>query len=343
MSVLVFPASMFVKDLLRNLHPFRILLRAVLALTWQQAIRINPTATAHSRRVSLRRNGNNEGREKEEISRSLGLVFPIVDIKIYFDSASEPQPSMEPDETTDEETQSSTSLGWWKRDIYDYCSYYLDEDGIIQKIYHDPNTEETSQARAKTPQQKGVLKRHDSPSVIKGIDRGTMPVSFKTRAQPPKYFLQGRRGPISGGTYGPTKLETNRFRSHDSEGETAWHYSQAPHELNTPLPDTPTPRMLGTIYVHRSTEDGSYQVWVWCKRDGRELGWQPVDLENEQVAHPKVTTRSLKLTSGGKPSWVLNSTLLTYRTRNSKRSRSRPAEGSTRGDSPVAESASTAN
>ncbi|KAJ3779588.1 hypothetical protein GGU10DRAFT_337895 [Lentinula aff. detonsa] len=254
---------------------------------------------------------------------------------------------MEPDETMDEfeETQSSTSLGWWKRDVYDYCSYYLDGDGIIQKIYCDPNAEEASQARAKTPQQKGVLKRHDSPrlGIIKGIDRGTTPVSFKTRAQPPKYFVQGRMCIVPGGSYGPTKLETNPFRSHDSEGETAWHYSQAPHELNTPLPETPTPRMLGTIYVHRNTEDGGYQIWVWCNRDGRELGWQPVDLENEQVAHPKITTRSLKLTSGGKPSWVLNSTLLTYRTRNSKRSRSRPAGGSTRGGSPIAESTSAAN
>ncbi|KAJ3804014.1 hypothetical protein F5876DRAFT_70975, partial [Lentinula aff. lateritia] len=128
--------------------------------------------------------------------------------------------------------------------------------------------------------------------------------------------------------------------SHDSEGETAWHYSQSPNDLDTSPPETATPRMLGTIYVHKDTRDGGYQLWVWCNHKGREreLRWQPVDLENEQFTHPKFATRSLKLTSAGKPSWVLNSTLTTYRTRSTRQSRSRPATGSTLGFTPEPES-----
>ncbi|KAJ3892282.1 hypothetical protein GG344DRAFT_76131 [Lentinula edodes] len=244
---------------------------------------------------------------------------------------------MEPDSTTDSESGNPTPAGWWRRQTYDYCSYYLDSDGMIQKIYHSPDAEESrTRGRAKTPPpQKGALKKTETPSFAKDADRGSTPVSFKPQAQPPKYFLQGGlcTSNVMNNTYGPTKLETNRFRSHDSEGETAWHSSQSPNDLDAPPPETATPRLLGTIYVHRNTRDGGYQIWVWCNREGteREFWWRPVDLENEQFAHPKITTRSLKLTSGGRPSWVLNSTLTTYRTRSAKRSRSRTTTGSTLG------------
>ncbi|KAJ3904017.1 hypothetical protein F5879DRAFT_922578 [Lentinula edodes] len=244
---------------------------------------------------------------------------------------------MEPDSTTDSETGNPTPAGWWRRQTYDYCSYYLDSDGMIQKIYHSPDVEESrTRGRAKTPPlQKGALKKTEAPSFAKDADRGSTPVTFKPQARPPKYFLQGslRTNNVTNDTFGPTKLETNRFRSHESEGETAWHSSQSPNDLDAPPPETATPRLLGTIYVHRNTRDGGYQIWVWCNHEGaeREFWWRPVDLENEQFAHPKITTRSLKLTSGGRPSWVLNSTLTTYRTRSAKRSRSRPTTGSTLG------------
>ncbi|KAJ4492372.1 hypothetical protein C8R41DRAFT_919927 [Lentinula lateritia] len=255
---------------------------------------------------------------------------------------------MEPDSTTDSDKGSPAPSGWWRRQTYDYCSYYLDGDGIIQKIYHNPNIEESrTRGRAKTPPpQKGALKKTKNPSFAKNADRGSTPVSFKPQARPPKYFLQKnpRTSNITNEPFGPTKLETNRFRSHDSEGETAWHCSQSPNDLDAPPLDTATPRMLGTIYVHRDTRDGGYQVWVWCNNEGgeRELWWRPVDLENEQFVHPKIATRSLKLTSGGKPSWVLNSMLTTYRTRSAKRSRLRPATGSTQGFTPDAESVNAA-
>ncbi|KAJ3914376.1 hypothetical protein F5877DRAFT_82847 [Lentinula edodes] len=168
---------------------------------------------------------------------------------------------MEPDSTT--ETGSPTPSGWWRRQTYDYCSYYLDGDGIIQKIYHDPDVEESlanmirclsdrrnaevqcrrTRGRAKTPPpQKGALKKTNSQSVIsllcevlyrrllglaKEADRGSTPVSFKPQARPPKYFLQGnpRTNNITNESYVPTNLETDRFRLHDSKGETAWHSS----------------------------------------------------------------------------------------------------------------------
>ncbi|KAJ3912230.1 hypothetical protein F5877DRAFT_85033 [Lentinula edodes] len=125
--------------------------------------------------------------------------------------------------------------------------------------------------------------------------------------------------------------------SHSSEGETAWHYSQAPYDLDAPLPETAIPRLLGTIYVHRNVNDGGYQVWVWYKRDGNGLAWQPVDLKNEQIAHPKIANRSLKLTSTGKSSWILNSTATTYRSRTLRRSRSHSAVPSTFGKVPDGE------
>ncbi|KAJ3897149.1 hypothetical protein F5879DRAFT_928056, partial [Lentinula edodes] len=52
---------------------------------------------------------------------------------------------------------------------------------------------------------------------------------------------------------------------------------------------------------------------------------------NEQIAHPKIADRSLKLTATGKPSWILNSTATTYRSRTLRRSRSRSAAPSTFG------------
>ncbi|KAH7868294.1 uncharacterized protein C8R40DRAFT_1222747 [Lentinula edodes] len=203
---------------------------------------------------------------------------------------------MEPDSTSDSETGNPTPTGWWRRQTYDYCSYYLDSDGIIQKIYHSPDAEESrTRGRAKTPPpQKGALKKTETPSFAKDADRGSTPVSFKPQARPPKYFLQGnlRTSNVTNDTYGPTKLETNQFRSHDSEGETAWHSSQSPNDLDAPSPETATPRLLGTIYVHRNTRDGGYQIWVWCSHEGTERGfwWRPVDLENEQFTHPKITT-----------------------------------------------------
>ncbi|KAJ3871139.1 hypothetical protein F5051DRAFT_434092 [Lentinula edodes] len=46
--------------------------------------------------------------------------------------------------TTDSETGNPTPTGWWRRQTYHYCSYYLDSDGMIQKIYHSPDAEEST-------------------------------------------------------------------------------------------------------------------------------------------------------------------------------------------------------
>ncbi|KAJ3859900.1 hypothetical protein EV359DRAFT_85890 [Lentinula novae-zelandiae] len=239
---------------------------------------------------------------------------------------------MEPYETSDEDTQTSmpTQSTWWRRQTYDYYCYCTDDDGIVQKVFDSPNPEESNTGgRTKTPPPKGALKHGSatsSPGSVKDAEaRGVTPVSFKSSTRPPKYFLEGekRTSSFSSDAFGPTKLETARFRSHDSEGGTAWYFSQSPFDLDAPLPETPIPRMLATIYIHRNMKDGAYQIWLWCDRDGGGLAWQPVDLENEQVAHPKIAERALKLTTSGKPSWVLTSTLTTYRSRRPRRSRSR--------------------
>ncbi|KAJ3964763.1 hypothetical protein EV361DRAFT_873743 [Lentinula raphanica] len=246
---------------------------------------------------------------------------------------------MEPDEGEDTERSTTPPIGWWRRQTYDYSTYYLDNDGMIQKIYHDPGGEELWALKVNTVTQREdgrrpplqeevsenpkilsrVLRSVSSLASMKDGDRGSTPVSFKPLARPTKFFVQGgaRSSNVTNETFGPTKLEMTSFKSTDSEGHNAWHSSQSPNDLDVPLPDTPTPRMVGTTYVHRNTTDGGYQVWVWCSREGGELAWQPVDLNNEQVAHPKISNRSLKLTLSGKPSWVLNSTLSTYQKRNS--------------------------
>ncbi|KAJ3803779.1 hypothetical protein F5876DRAFT_71174, partial [Lentinula aff. lateritia] len=266
---------------------------------------------------------------------------------------------MDPDKVTDDGIHDlkPRQLGWYRRENHDYYRYAVDDDGIIQKIIDVPNAEEVyvnlyrlPVAATDTEIEVEALecgRKHPHPkkepsnegtkellvqvgSVAAAEVREATPVTFKFSATAPKYLLDKskRTGPINGDTYGPTKLQTVSFRSHTSEGETAWYYSQSPVDLEVPLPETPIPRILGTVYIHRSTKDGGYQIWVWFNRDGKGLGWQPVDLNNEQVAHPKIAERSLKLTATGKPSWVLNSTLTMYRSRSLKRSGSRPVEDS---------------
>ncbi|KAJ3871039.1 hypothetical protein F5051DRAFT_446725 [Lentinula edodes] len=242
---------------------------------------------------------------------------------------------MEPYETSDEDTQTSmpTQSTWWRRQTYEYYHYYTDDDGIVQKVFDSPNPEETGGGQ-KHLLQRELLNTAPPPQVLVVVDicsvkdaeaRGATPVSFKSSTRPPEYFLEGekRTNSLSSDAFGLTKLETTQFRSHDSEGETAWYFSQSPFDLNAPLPKTPIPRMLATIYIHRNMKDRAYQIWLWCDRDGGGLAWQPVDLENERVAHPKIAERALKLTMSGKPSWVLTSTLTTYRSRRPGRSRSR--------------------
>ncbi|KAJ3710705.1 hypothetical protein C8R42DRAFT_648605 [Lentinula raphanica] len=135
--------------------------------------------------------------------------------------------------------------------------------------------------------------------------------------------MEGKALPIlDGGAYGPMKLQTTNFSSKDSQGITAWHYSQSPFDLDLPLPETPTPSKLGTIYIHRNTRDGGYQIWVWSGQGDQEK-WHPVDLSGPLVHHPEFPSRVLTMqASTGNPSWVLHSTLLTTQGRQIKRRRS---------------------
>ncbi|KAJ3770262.1 hypothetical protein FB446DRAFT_705560 [Lentinula raphanica] len=199
---------------------------------------------------------------------------------------------MEPyvDESTDDEASSKSPSVWWKRRTYDFATYRLDSDGMIQKVHHDPHGEELAKTRGrtKTPPPKGGLKKSEFSPSAKDGDRGSTPGGARTSS-------------ITNETFGPTKLETTSFKSSDSEGHNAWHSSQSPHDLDAPLPETPTPRMVGTAYVHRNTTDGGYQVWIWCSREGGEFAWYPVDLNNEQFAHPKISNSAMREDQGHVP------------------------------------------
>ncbi|KAH7871653.1 uncharacterized protein C8R40DRAFT_1174443 [Lentinula edodes] len=136
---------------------------------------------------------------------------------------------MEPDEATDDGTHDSTPrrLSWYRRETHDYYRYGVDDDGIIQKIVDNPNSnaeEVNTRGRAKTPPpQKGALKQRDekhASSATAGEVRGATPVTFKFSAPAPKYFLKGSKR-ASGDSYGPTKLQTTPFRSHTSDNELA--------------------------------------------------------------------------------------------------------------------------
>ncbi|KAJ3760789.1 hypothetical protein EV360DRAFT_68406 [Lentinula raphanica] len=313
--------SMFRESRIRDKHSVWILFQAVLATARLriQIIRASSAAATHLRKRGSGSQCSTLEGGYEELARQNIIVFLSWTSMIKPDKSLSqmhialylPLTTMEPvNESSDDETSSTSHSVWWKRKIYDHATYRLDSDGMIQKIYHDPDSEELNaktRGRTKTPPPRGGLKKSENSTFVRDGDRGSTPVSFKPLARPAKYFVQGARtSNITNEPFGPTKLEMSPFKSSDSEGHNAWHSSQSPHDLDAPLPETPTPRMVGTTYVHRNTSDGGYQIWVWCSREGGDFTWHPVDLNNEQFAHPKISNRSLKLTLTGKPSWVLN-------------------------------------
>ncbi|KAJ3926049.1 MAG: hypothetical protein NXY57DRAFT_1043593, partial [Lentinula lateritia] len=130
---------------------------------------------------------------------------------------------------------------------------------------------------------------------------------FEPIQKAPKYFMEGKDLPyIENGSYGPTKPETTNFNSKDSQGITAWYYGQAPHDLDRPPEETPTPPKQ--------------------------------DLNGALVHHPEIPARVLTLQAlTGNPSWVLHSTLTTTRGRQIRKTRSRQYQIKQREISPVAE------
>lgn len=131
----------------------------------------------------------------------------------------------------------------------------------------------------------------------------------------PRYYHDT---PIVDKDHAPGHLHATHFHSKESEGDNWWYDSQTPKDLDFPLPVSP-PQHIGTLYIHRNSQDGFFQIWIWAEKEGM-LGWQPIDLATEQVSHPKIPSRALKLTKG-QPSWVLLSTLSTYHGKSRSRSR----------------------
>ncbi|KAJ3963546.1 hypothetical protein EV361DRAFT_874779, partial [Lentinula raphanica] len=190
---------------------------------------------------------------------------------------------------------------WYRNQTYDFYRYVRDKKtGMVQRVYDNPHLQHTTE--------RNIV----SCLAVEVASRKATPVSFEPIETPPKYFMEGNTLPIiDPGTYGPTKLQSTNFSSKDSQGITAWHYSQSPLDLDFPLPETPEPSKLGTIYIHQNTRDGGYQIWVWLMQGDKEK-WVPVDLSGALVHHPELPSRVLTLqASTGNPSWVLHSTLLT--------------------------------
>ncbi|KAJ3782310.1 hypothetical protein GGU10DRAFT_335662 [Lentinula aff. detonsa] len=212
---------------------------------------------------------------------------------------------------------------WYRNQPHEFYRYVRDEKtGMVQKLYDDPHLQSNIDKTIGLPNPKKGILNHGMEAV-NYTSRKATPVSFEPLEIAPKYFMDDRVLPImEGGTYGPTKLQSTNFNSKDSQGITAWHYSQSPFDLNFPLPETPMPSKLGTIYIHRNATDGGYQVWVWLIQ-GDQKKWQPVDLSGPLVHHPEIPSRVLTLqTSTGNPSWVLHSTLITTQGRHVRRRRS---------------------
>ncbi|KAJ3963961.1 hypothetical protein EV361DRAFT_956441 [Lentinula raphanica] len=213
---------------------------------------------------------------------------------------------------------------WYRNQTYEFYRYARDEStGMIQQIYDNPHLlNHTEKKAGSSSTRKGIL-NHAPDTFTHSPLRKATPVSFEPLETPPKYFMEGKALPImDNGAYGPTKLQSSNFSSKDSQGITAWHYSQSALDLSSPLPETPIPSKLGTIYIHRNTKDGGYQVWVWLMQ-GDQAKWVPVDLGGPLIHHPEIASRVLTMqASTGNPSWVLHSTLLTTQGRQIRRRRS---------------------
>ncbi|KAJ3853225.1 hypothetical protein EV368DRAFT_81794 [Lentinula lateritia] len=234
---------------------------------------------------------------------------------------------MEPDyveassHTTSNPSTYKPAWTWYRNQTYEFYRYVKDENtGMMQKVYDNPHQQHNTK-NVGANIKKGIL-NHSEP-IIHTTSRKSTPISFEPLERSPKFFMEGGTQPIiEAGTYGPTKLQTTNFNSKDSEGITAWHYSQSPFDLDSPLDDTPIPSKIGTIYIHRNIRDGGYQVWIWLLRGNQEV-WRPVDLGGSLIHHPEIASRVLTMqASTGNPSWVLHSTLLTTQGRQLRKRRS---------------------
>ncbi|KAJ3762552.1 hypothetical protein EV360DRAFT_66948 [Lentinula raphanica] len=211
-------------------------------------------------------------------------------------------PLMEPEyfEATTQATSNSASLKpvwtWYRNQTHEFYRYVRDDNtGMVQKFYDKPYVQNNNDRNMGSNPKKGIL-NHTAETATPYPSRKATPVSFEPLETPPKYFMEGKALPIiDSAIYGPTKLQTSNFNSKDSQGITAWHYSQSPMDLSSPLPETPIPSKLGTIYIHRNTRDGGYQIWVWLSQGDQER-WQPVDLSGPLLGASQYTNHYSRAT-----------------------------------------------
>ncbi|KIK51586.1 hypothetical protein GYMLUDRAFT_64753 [Collybiopsis luxurians FD-317 M1] len=170
----------------------------------------------------------------------------------------------------------------------------MDEDSFVQTIFQPPTALEDNEGQRKV-----------HPCSLKCLHLS--PFEVHTGAAPK--YLHTAKVKYGNQEYGPTALQSSGFGAQGTEGNNYWYYHQSSEDLDSPLP-VPLPKAEGTIFLHRNLTDHQYQLWMWVNKDGA-LGWQPLDLATQQVYHPRVPQRALKL-SRGELSWVLLTTLGTY-------------------------------
>ncbi|KIK56023.1 hypothetical protein GYMLUDRAFT_62289 [Collybiopsis luxurians FD-317 M1] len=223
-------------------------------------------------------------------------------------------PSAEEHGSADEGSPFDNNHQWYQKHSFDFYLYKEDNEGFVQKVFRSPDTLD----ERGRPRKRGILKADNVPSSAPSftplattprIKKASTPVSFDVPVETAPKYLHKAKVKFGNQEYGPTALLSHHFGSRGSEGNDYWYYHQSFQDLDSPLP-VQSPRPEGTIFVHRNLTDSQFQLWLWGKKDGA-LMWQPLDLSTQQILHPKIPLRALKLTQG-EPRWLLLTTLETY-------------------------------
>ncbi|KAE9393551.1 hypothetical protein BT96DRAFT_1022962 [Gymnopus androsaceus JB14] len=155
-------------------------------------------------------------------------------------------PSGDDYDSSNKDGESKPQNCWYRKKPFDFYRYEVDEDGIVQKIMEVPAPDEhRGRRQAKSPQ-RGILKSNSTGGASSGVDttvagaasyRAATPVTFSMPARKaPKYQ---HNTPLLDKDHGPGHLNTLRFQSKESEGNNWWYDSQAPNDLDFPLPVNP--------------------------------------------------------------------------------------------------------
>ena len=158
-----------------------------------------------------------------------------------------------------------------------------------------------------------------NPGPVNSVARTRTGARFVGRTTPRSFSLTAHLSdPQSELTQMPIRT-VREFQSSTGRGETVWWESHSEGNLASPLHDVN--RTIGDLYIHRSTSEPLIQIWI-C-RDSNS--WEKVALEYDVkyhpdrvikgLSHPSFPDRRLKLRKNGEPSWIMNQTCATIKSR----------------------------